>query len=53
MEAAMVVLVVVAVVQQFRIWNLKRWEELWIDQYQRLLKRHVDAMYGAQEKIKR
>jgi len=53
MEAAIVVLVVVVAIQQFRIWNLKRWEQTWIDQYQRLLKSHNDAMYGAQEKIKR
>jgi hypothetical protein len=46
-------LIFLVVVQQFRIWNLQAWEQTWIDQYQRLLKSHIDAMYGAQEKIKR
>jgi len=46
-------LIFLVVVQQFRIWNLQAWEQVWIDQYQRLLKSHNDAMYGAQEKIKR
>jgi len=43
-------LIFLVVVQQFRIWNLQAWEQVWIDQYQRLLKRHTDDMYGAQEK---
>jgi hypothetical protein len=43
-------LIFLVVVQQFRIWNLQASEQIWIDQYKSLLKRHNDANYARQEK---
>jgi hypothetical protein len=37
-------LIIIVVIQQFKIQNLKRLEKIWIDQYQRLLKDCNDMM---------
>jgi len=37
-------LIIIVVIQQFKIQNLKRLEKIWIDQYQRLLKDYNDMM---------